>query len=194
MRKIKSYAIIWEKREVKPMKKIIIAFIAGALVMVSGQALADTVSQIGKKVDSEASVYVNGEKVSDAIIIQGKSYVPGRDVAEALGGTVEWKGSENAIMISNFTTDEEIEEYNSKLIEYNKKKAEITASINSANRKIERLEGYIEKYNLDLADTDNAANKEYLESEIDRYTKELETEKANLAKYEKELQELESTK
>ena len=176
------------------MKKIIIAFIAGALVMVSGQALADTVSQIGKKVDSEASVYVNGEKVSDAIIIQGKSYVPGRDVAEALGGTVEWKGSENAIMISNFTTDEEIEEYNSKLIEYNKKKAEITASINSANRKIERLEGYIEKYNLDLADTDNAANKEYLESEIDRYTKELETEKANLAKYEKELQELESTK
>src|SRR5690554_6846980 len=104
--KTKNHAIIWEKLEVIPMKKysmkhIIMAFIVGVLVMISGQALADTVSQIGNKVDSEAVVIVNDERVSDAIIIKGKSYTPSRDVAEALGGTVKWVRSENKIVITN---------------------------------------------------------------------------------------------
>src|SRR5690606_32061440 len=145
----KINAIMWEKLEVIPMKKysiqhIIMAFIVGVLVMISGQALADTVSQIGNKVDSEAIVYVNDERVSDAIIIKGKSYTPSRDVAEALGGTVKWVGSENSIMI---TSNEEIAANSEKTIDYNKEKAILDAKIESSKSIISYNEGYIEKYN-----------------------------------------------
>jgi len=180
---------MWEKLEVIPMKKftlkhIIMAFIVGALVMVSGQALANTVSQIGNKVDSEAAVYVNGEKVSDAIIIKGKSYVPGRDVAEALGGTVEWKGSENSIMITknNELNFEEIQAH-----------SRAKANVTETEKEIERLENSLAKAKSDL-ETTEGLYKEFVAQRISDLEIAIETEKANLEKYEKELQELESTK
>jgi len=73
------------------MKKVIIAFIAGMLVMTSGHVMAEKISMIGKKVGGEAVVIVDGKEVSNAIIIEGKSYAPVRDIVETLGSEVAWE-------------------------------------------------------------------------------------------------------
>jgi hypothetical protein len=75
------------------MKRVVIAFVAGALLMVSGQAMADSISRIGKKVGGEAAVYLNGKQLSDAIIVDDKSYAPVRDIAEAFGADVGFEGA-----------------------------------------------------------------------------------------------------
>ncbi|WP_138751849.1 hypothetical protein [Paenibacillus sinopodophylli] len=72
------------------MKKVVIAFLAGALLMASGQALADGISKIGKKIDGEAKVVLNGKQLSNAVISEGKSYAPVRDIAEALGASTSY--------------------------------------------------------------------------------------------------------
>lgn len=161
------------------MKKVIIAFIAGALVMVSGQAIANTVSQIGNKVDSEAAVYVNGERVSDAIIIKGKSYFPGRDVVEKMGGTVEWKGSEGIIITAEKDDD--------KLLSLAK------ANVKSTKDIISDIESSLAKYKEDIIDS-SGVYKEFLTEHIAKLENELKQNQEKLAQYEKEIQELESTK
>lgn len=173
------------------MKKYVAVFLAGALLMLSTQVLADTVSQIGKKVDSEASVYVDGVKVSDAIIIKGKSYVPGRDVAEALGAKVEWKGSEGVVITSEIDKLlAEKEERNALMWEI----ADLKSIISGAERSIERAQNIINKYQEELASTTNEMNKQFLTGEIEKFTREIEENKTKLERAEKELKELESAK
>ncbi|GIP14402.1 hypothetical protein J40TS1_00440 [Paenibacillus montaniterrae] len=168
--------------------------------MVSGQALADTVSQIGKKVDSEASVFVDGNKVSDAVIIKGKSYVPGRDVAEALGAKVEWKGSQGVMITSdtatnttgfNFTTEEELAEYNAKVKEYQDNHIRLTAAIEGTKYRIESLTGSIEHAEKQI---EKGFSTTLFDQSIAEFKKELAKLQEELAQYEKELEELESTK
>lgn len=171
------------------MKKIIIAFIAGALVMVSGQALADTVSQIGKKVDSEATVYVDGKKVSDAIIIKGKSYVPGRDVAEALGGTVEWKGSENSIVITS-DSNSIAETQSNEVIESNEV-LRLKEKIKSTEQKISDYNSLIDTM---LMQQQSSEDKAYYDHHISQLNDKISVAEEELSQYEKELAELESTK
>jgi hypothetical protein len=183
---------MWKKLEVIPMKKIVVAFIAGALLMLTGQALADTVSQIGKKVDSEAAVYVNGNKVSDAIIIKGKSYAPVRDIVVKLGAYVEWKGSEGIVITNNLVTDEEIAEHNLKNEMYIQAYATAKAKVDGSKREIERLEKSIAKAKAEFVP--DTIVSEYQLSRIEKLEQELETEKANLVQYEAKLSELESTK
>lgn len=191
------------------MKKLIIAFILGALVMFSGQAIADTVSQIGKKVDSEASVFVNGEKVSDAIIIKGVSYTPSRDVAERLGAKVEWKGSENSIMIVtesvNRGTDEEINEEIERIVAEKEERnyidfeelmrvSKLKTSIESAKQNIENYERRIEKLKLQISDDIHPTINKSYENQIKEYETWIIEETANLAQLEKEYAKLESAK
>lgn len=89
------------------MKKVIISFIAGALIMSSGQVLADTISKVGKKITSEATVYLNEKQLSDAIIVDGKSYAPVRDIAESFKAKVGFEGATNErkAVIKLITTD-----------------------------------------------------------------------------------------
>ncbi|MDQ0062390.1 hypothetical protein [Paenibacillus harenae] len=88
------------------MKKVVIAFVAGALLMVSGQALAESISQVGKKVGGEAIVELNDTQLSNAIIVDGKSYAPVRDIAESFGADVEFEGAtkESKAVIKLITT------------------------------------------------------------------------------------------
>lgn len=68
------------------MKKIVSAFLAGALMMVSVQAFGDSISQIGKKIQTEYTVTVDGQQLSvPAIAVDGKSYAPVRAIGEAAG-------------------------------------------------------------------------------------------------------------
>jgi peptidoglycan hydrolase CwlO-like protein len=67
------------------MRKYIIGFIAGILVATAGIAGAETISLVGKKIQSEAVVTLDGKEIGTAIITDGTSYLPIRTLADATG-------------------------------------------------------------------------------------------------------------
>ncbi|WP_189028829.1 hypothetical protein [Paenibacillus albidus] len=75
------------------MKKMTAGFIAGALLMVSAQALGSSSSLVGKKIQAEYTLTVYGKKLADsAIVIDGKSYAPVRAIGELAGYNVSVAG------------------------------------------------------------------------------------------------------
>lgn len=84
------------------MRKYAIGFIVGILVATAGVAAADSLSLIGKKIQSEAAVTLDGKQIDTAIIVDGKSYAPVRSVAEATGLKVGYeKGNVNLKTIND---------------------------------------------------------------------------------------------
>src|SRR5690606_6134020 len=73
------------------MRKYLIGFLVGILIATAGVAAADTVSMVGKKIQSEAVVTLDGEEIGTAIITDGTSFAPLRTVAEAVGVGVGWE-------------------------------------------------------------------------------------------------------
>ncbi|MEO2261171.1 hypothetical protein ABGV43_30135 [Paenibacillus amylolyticus] len=68
------------------MKKYVAGFLAGAVFVLSASAFADDIqSLIGKKIQGEAVVELNGQALDTAIIVDGKSYAPVRVIGEAAG-------------------------------------------------------------------------------------------------------------
>ncbi|MGN7309101.1 hypothetical protein ACTHQ2_24470, partial [Bacillus subtilis] len=68
------------------MKKYIAGFLAGAVFVLSASAFADDIqSLVGKKIQGEAVVELNGQALDTAIIVDGKSYAPVRVIGEAAG-------------------------------------------------------------------------------------------------------------
>lgn len=130
--------LIWynvPKKEVLTMKKIIVSFIAGALLMAAGQVFADDISLVGKKVGGEAKVILNGKEISDAVIIDSKSYAPVRDISESFGANVEYE--QGVITIDSITEEKSNDE------------------IANINAEIKGLEG--QKFNAErkISDLDN---------------------------------------
>lgn len=68
------------------MKKYVASFLAGAVFVLSASAFADDIkSLVGKKIQGEAVVELNGQALDTAIIVDGKSYAPVRAIGEAAG-------------------------------------------------------------------------------------------------------------
>jgi len=67
----------------------------GVALTLSASAAADGISNlIGKKVQSEATVTLDGKKIDTAIVIDNKSYAPIRSISEASGKKVSYEGGE----------------------------------------------------------------------------------------------------
>jgi len=74
------------------LKKFIIGICAVvALTTVGATTYGAVNSLVGKKVQSEAPVIVNGTELGNAIIIDGVSYLPVRKVSESLGIDVTYE-------------------------------------------------------------------------------------------------------
>lgn len=77
------------------MKKYVAGFLAGALFTLSAAAFAsDIPSLVGKKIQGQTVVKVNGEELDTAIIVDGKSYSPTRSIGEAAGFDVSMQDKE----------------------------------------------------------------------------------------------------
>lgn len=75
------------------MKKSVIAIIAACVLITGTSAFAATTSLVGKKVTKEVTVKKNGVKsAKKAVIIDGTTYAPVRDIAESAGYSVSYKG------------------------------------------------------------------------------------------------------
>ncbi|MBW7475956.1 hypothetical protein K0T92_14515 [Paenibacillus oenotherae] len=67
------------------MRKYIVGFLVGLLAASAMPAYGAVQSLIGKKVGGELSISYNGEQIGKGIIVDGRSYLPVRDTANALG-------------------------------------------------------------------------------------------------------------
>ncbi len=71
------------------MRKYIIGGIVGLVLGLSATAYADDVQNlVGQKIQGQTAVFLDGERLDTAIIVDGKSYAPTRRVAEASGKNV----------------------------------------------------------------------------------------------------------
>ncbi|WP_339297567.1 hypothetical protein MKY92_21675 [Paenibacillus sp. FSL R5-0623] len=60
---------------------MIAGFLAGAVFLLSATAFANDIkSLVGKKIQGEAVVELNGQALDTAIIVDGKSYAPVRAI------------------------------------------------------------------------------------------------------------------
>lgn len=66
------------------MKKFVIGLVTGVLLATAGTAFGAT-ALIGKKVDSEVQIVLDGKNISNGIVIEGTSYAPVRSLTEAVG-------------------------------------------------------------------------------------------------------------
>lgn len=78
------------------MKKasyMLVGIVVGAAIMASASAAAEELSSlIGKKVDGQTVVVVDGNELSVPVaLIEGTSYAPIRAIGEAVGRDIEWK-------------------------------------------------------------------------------------------------------
>lgn len=133
--------------------KYIAVFIAGALLAFSGQAVADSVSKIGKKVQGEVVVKVDGVPLeAKGLIVDGQTSVPARALAEASGYDVSFENKE--VILTKKEAEQTV--HNVPEIEQEPQvkpedlppieepKAELT--LDQINDGIVRLEGEIDKY------------------------------------------------
>lgn len=87
------------------MKKSIIALLTACVLVTGTSAFAATSSLVGKKVAKEVVIEKNGVKsAKKAVIIDGVTYAPVRDIAEGAGYSVTYKGD----VISLETVAEEV--------------------------------------------------------------------------------------
>ncbi|MFF2015013.1 hypothetical protein [Paenibacillus sp. NPDC058177] len=75
------------------MKKSIITLVVACILVTGTSAVAATSSMVGKSVAKEVTIKKNGvSSAKKAIIIDGVTYAPVRDIAESAGYTVSYKG------------------------------------------------------------------------------------------------------
>jgi parvulin-like peptidyl-prolyl isomerase len=78
------------------MRKVIVSFVAGILVAIgTSAAYAEVTSMIGKRVDGQFPLKIDGELSEiPAITIEGVSYIPLRAAGELFGAQVSWLDGE----------------------------------------------------------------------------------------------------
>ncbi|GAV11278.1 hypothetical protein [Paenibacillus sp. NAIST15-1] len=72
-------------------KYVVVGAVVGSLLTVSASVFADNIQTLlGKKVDKEYTVKINGKSISDkAIAVDGKAHLPVRSISDALGANVD---------------------------------------------------------------------------------------------------------
>lgn len=158
------------------MKKntyLAIGILLGIALGVSFSMLADLMSEKDNKVD----VIINGSKLGAAIVVDGKSFVPVRDIAEAAGYRIDLQ-DEKIVLIKKPSVQMYLE------------------GIHLAEKRLRELEKSRESVRKALEDMSRGSSK-YTAEEIKRFQARLETlqyDQARLEQYkavaEQKLQEL----
>ena len=95
------------------MKKVILGFIVGIITALTFTAFAAS-TELFTAQQATFDIYVKGEKfVSEnpPAVIEGRTYLPLRDIGEALGVSVEWNGTERKVEIGK-QPDSKAENFN----------------------------------------------------------------------------------
>lgn len=115
------------------MKKFVSGVIVGVLIMVTPQVYGAAASMIGKKIDKELAVKMDGKQVGTAVVTDGKSYLPVRDVANEMGLKIEVTKQE----ISLSTTKNQATEKETEIEQLKEEKEQVT-------KKLEQYKGHVD--------------------------------------------------
>ncbi|WP_134904481.1 hypothetical protein [Paenibacillus polymyxa] len=181
------------------MKKYVAGFLAGALFTIGATSFADEIqSLVGKKIQGETAVSVNGKSIDKAIVVEGKSYAPVRSIGEAAGMKVQF-GKEGIALSDEptkeikpdpVTTEPISETKETKTIneEVPVKLDQLNASIEEKKEQIKSLEKGISSQQLLISQgKDVESNKVFLEG-YEKSKKQAEESLANLEKQKAELE------
>ncbi|MNI50656.1 hypothetical protein D3C73_1053320 [compost metagenome] len=86
------------------MKKFVSGVIVGVMLFAGASAFAASPSLIGQKVQGLFTIERNGNKIADAVIINGSAYAPVRSVAEATGAGLSVEGKKIIMSTENIIT------------------------------------------------------------------------------------------
>lgn len=160
--------------EVGRMKKFFLGLISGLCIALPISALADNFTMVGKTVEVEVPIKLDGEYLDvKAIGFEGVTYAPVRAFAEALGKEVDWDGE---VIIRTPEASKEGDD----LITTHQMIEDLKRNIASGNDLLEKL-----RFALDQ-DRQNGYEPEGLKKQI----AELEQQ---IAEYERRLSELQAT-
>ena len=158
------------------MKKVIIASLV--FLMIGAAAVyAESTSLIGRKVQSEAVVTLDGERLGSVIIIDGVSYAPVRVIAEASGLNAGYKKGE--VMLTTNTVNTASTAENKDVDSLTKEKRQLTLRADFLTDAIASTEYSLAKHRATLDTVDQPDVDFYVEliTQIERenvaYTKEL---------------------
>lgn len=162
------------------MKKYVAGFLAGALFMLSAAAFAsDIPSLVGKKIQGQTVIKLEGQELDTAIIVDGKSYSPTRSIGEAAGFDVSMQDKE--IILNKKTSQTASTPGKEQSVE--DQKVKLNDRITNQKDRIEALQKRIEGMEYEMSKPDY----------VDRGEKEVTDQyKADLEKQESLLVDLES--
>lgn len=166
------------------MRKYLIGFVVGLLVFVGTTALADEISNVGKKIEVEVPVVLNGEELLvKAVAFEGTSYLPVRAVAESLGLEVDYK--DGVIYLEGGSVQNVAEEVKRIL-----RIEEIEKEIAQYEEAIKNLKDQIEMTREMYSGSDYW--EEVAENQIETTNKIIENHRQNIEKLQQELRELQN--
>ena len=192
------------------MRKYVSGFIVGVFLATGITAYADSLSLVGKRIQSETIIYKDGEYLDKAIAIDGKSYAPIRVIAESAGLDVSYKGGEIYLETKDQTTDEisssapqpaqEPVKYKRSLNEINERISQIQYGLTILDDRINSNQKLVEHYEKqlqreDLTDDERSNAEIFLRnatSNLSEYQKAKEERLQELAELEAEKAQLES--
>lgn len=160
------------------MKKVIVSSLA-ILMLGAAVIYADSVSLVGRKVQSEAAITLDGKEIGSVLIIDGVSYAPVRVIAEASGLTAGYaKGEVKLTTNESIRTSETIDE------------DALTKEKNRLVIQSDTLRNYIRDLTNSIATLESEINK--FDGEVEEsYRTMISDAKSSLTKYESELAEAE---
>jgi len=156
------------------MKKIVVGMIIGAVLMYSGQAVATSISKIGKKVQGEYTIKVDGKKLdAKALSIDGQTTVPGRALAEAVGYNIAFENKEVIL------TKKESDPVGMDPIDQLKEKLnEVEGQIYGVEQGIRGLESTLKSNDFNSEEAKRKVEDQY--SDLQKQLEELQKKKAEL--------------
>jgi predicted nucleotide-binding protein len=166
------------------MKKVIAGLIAGIVLMFSVQAFGDGISFTGKKVDGETAVTINGKEVGKAVVINGKSFAPVREITGGFGGKVE---SANSEVIALSTGEQKSDD---KVATLEKEIKDKEFYIGKTKEEIAGFEKQAEEYKVKVDNNKSQGVTGSAETIYETLKNSAEEQKQKLAKQEKELIDL----
>lgn len=162
------------------MKKVIIASLV-FLMLGAAVVYAESTSLIGRKVQSEVVVTLDGEEIGSVIIIDGVSYAPVRVIAEASGLKAGYKKGEVMLTSNDAGTITATEPINVEGLLKEKRRLEI--EVTTLQNYIKDADHVISFYTDALSRVD--------ESLVDAYEKTLNKSKADKKEFQNSLEEAE---
>lgn len=121
-------------------RNLLIGTVALLVFTCASVAYGASASLVGAKVSGLFSVEVDGKKISDAIVVNGSTYVPVRSLTEAVGLDLSVEGKKVVIKTdADIKTEGRINELKSKIEGYSAEKQLIQTSIDETNTKIKQL-------------------------------------------------------